>query len=100
METESPNASPYVDRVDLAEVFADQIRLTHFDGYTVRIEFAVARPHMVNETQAETTVYPAARLAISPMAAASLHQQLSALLGILEQQGLLKRLSPSSATKQ
>jgi hypothetical protein len=89
-----------VDRIDLAEVFADQVRLTHFDGHSVRIEFAVSRPHMVNETQAETTVYPAARLAISPMAAASLNQQLSTLLVILEQQGVLKRLAPSSATKQ
>jgi hypothetical protein len=45
-------------------------------------------------------VYPAARLVLSPMAAATLSQQLSALLSMLEQKELLKRLTPSSAKKQ
>jgi len=100
MEIETPKELPYVDRIDLAEVFADQIRLIHFDGYSVRIEFAVARPRTVGPNQAESTVYPAARLVLSPMAAATLSQQLSALLSMLEQKELLKRLAPSSAKKQ
>jgi hypothetical protein len=58
MEIESPKELPYVDRIDLAEVFADQIRLIHFDGHSVRIEFAVARPRTVGPNQAESTDHP------------------------------------------
>jgi hypothetical protein len=77
-----------------------RVLMIHFDGYSVRIEFAVARARTVGPNQAESTVYPAARLVLSPMAAATLSQQLSALLSMLEQKELLKRLAPSSAKKQ
>jgi len=100
MENEQPKEYPYVDRLDVAEVFADQIRFVHFDGYSVRIEFAVVRPHMIGPNQAESTVHPAARIALSPLAAVVLHQQLSSLVSTLEKQGVLKRIAPSSGTKQ
>jgi hypothetical protein len=100
MEVETPKESPYVDRPEIVEVFSDQIRLTHFDGHTVRIEFAVKRPHLVAANQAELTTYPAARLVISPMAAVALRDQLIALVSMLETQGILKRLGPSPGTKQ
>ena len=90
----------YVDRPELQEIYADQIRLTHFDGYSVRLEFAVARPHRVAPNRAESRVYPAARLALSPQAAISLKEQLDQLLVLLEQQGILRRLAPSTESKQ
>src|SRR5271170_8001575 len=96
MDYEQPPELPYVDRIEVAEAFADQIRLTHFDGYTVRLEFAVTRPHLTGRNQAESTLYPIARIALSPMAAVALNQQLTVLVSLLEKQGLLKRIAPSS----
>ena len=64
MELEKSKELPYVDRIDIEEVFADQIRFVQFDGYSVRIEFAVTRPHVTGQNQAESTLYPAARLVL------------------------------------
>src|ERR1700691_1693062 len=100
MELEKSKELPYVDRIDIEEVFADQIRFVQFDGYSVRIEFAVTRPHVTGQNQAESTLYPAARLVLSPVAAVTLQSQLSELVSALEKQGLLKRLGPSSAMTQ
>jgi len=91
---------PYVDRVEVQEIFADQIRLIHFDGYCVRLEFTVTRPRLAGQDRAESTIYPAARLALSPHAAISLKEQLVQLVAMLEQQGVLRRIVPSSASRQ
>lgn len=93
-------AMPYVDRPEVQEIYADQIRLIHFDGYSVRLEFAVVRPHMASENRAESTIYPVARLALSPHAAINLKEQLDQLVALLEQQGVLRRTAPSSTSKQ
>ncbi|HUE09332.1 MAG TPA: hypothetical protein VMQ54_00265 [Steroidobacteraceae bacterium] len=100
MEIETAKELPYVDRPDVVEAFSDHIRLTQFDGYSVRIEFAVSRPHVVGQNQSQLTIYPAARLALSPMAAMTLRDQLVALISAIETQGLLKRVAPSSGKKQ
>jgi hypothetical protein len=61
MSNEAAAELPYVDRPELQEIYADQIRLTHFDGYCVRLEFAVSRPHLHAHNRPESRVYPAAR---------------------------------------
>lgn len=91
---------PYADRPEVGEIFADQIRLTHFDGYSVRLEFAVVRPHLAGQDRAETTLVPAARLVLSPHAAIGLRDQLVQLLATLEQQGVLRRVAPASSSRQ
>ncbi len=93
-------AFPYVDRPELQEIYADQIRLIHFDGYSVRLEFAVVRPHLAGPDRAESAIYPAARLTLSPHAAISLKDQLVALVAMLEQQGVLRRITPASTAQQ
>jgi hypothetical protein len=50
MTSEPMTDMPYVDRPELQEVFADQVRLIHFDGYSVRLEFAVVRPRVAGRT--------------------------------------------------
>jgi hypothetical protein len=99
-ETPKPKELPYVDRVDVVEAFSDQVRLIHFDGYSVRIEFAVARPRITGPNQSKSILYPVARIALSPLAAAVLGDQLAAVISQLQQQGVLKRLAPSSSKKQ
>jgi len=99
-EPTDPTQAPYVDLPDLAERFVDQIRLTHFDGQTVRLEFAVSRPHVVQANRSESRLYPVARLVMTPFCALALQEQLSQLLRVMEQSGIIKRVTPSPAAKQ
>jgi hypothetical protein len=100
MENEQPKKLPYIEDASVSEVFADQVRITHFDGYSVRLELAVSRPHMAGPNQAASAIYPCARLVLTPLAAMTLQRQLSELLAVLEKQGRIKRLAPSSNKKQ
>jgi len=100
MSDEPAPAPTYVDRAEVQEIFADQIRLIHFDGYCVRLEFTVNRPYLAGQDRAESRVYPAARLALSPLAAISLKEQLVQLVAMLEQQGVLRRVAPSTPSRQ
>lgn len=90
----------YVDRPEVQEIYSDQVRLTHFDGYSVRLEFAVTRPQLAGQNRAESKVYPAARLVLSPHTAINLKEQLDQLVSLLEQQGVLRRTVPSTTSKQ
>ena len=100
MSDEPVTELPYVDRREIQEIFADQIRLIHFDGYSVRLEFTVVRPRLAGPNRAEASIYPAARLALSPHAAISLKEQLDQLVTSLEQQGVLRRIAPSTTSRQ
>jgi hypothetical protein len=91
---------PYVDLPDVAESFSDQLRVIHWDGQTARIEFAVSRPRVVGPNRAEMTVYPAARLVLTPAALVSLHERLSELVAKLEREGVLKRVLPGPSQRQ
>jgi len=53
MSNEPTMEMPYVDRPEVQEVYADQVRLIHFDGYSVRLEFAVVRPRIAGPDRAE-----------------------------------------------
>ena len=100
MESQQPKELPYIDRPDVEEVFADKIQLTHWDGYSIRIELAVTRPHVTGQNQTQGTVYPAARIVLTPMAGLALREQLSSLISMFEKQGMVKRVAPSSGEKQ
>lgn len=100
MTDAAPAPLPYADRPEVHEIFADHIRLTHFDGYSVRLEFAVVRPQLAGPDRAESTLVPAARLVLSPHAAIGLRDQLVQLLAALEQQGVLRRVAPASSSRQ
>jgi hypothetical protein len=100
MTDDSPASLPYADRPEVSEIFADQVRLTHFDGYSVRLEFAVVRPHLSGPDRADATLVPAARLVLTPHAAIGLKDQLVQLVATLEQQGVLRRVAPASSSRQ
>jgi hypothetical protein len=101
MPAPPPATEPaYVDRPDLAETFVSGVRLSTFDGHSVYVELVNARPHVTGVNASEVTLYPCARLRMSPMAVAVLHEQLGNLLGVMEKQGILKRLAPSSDQRQ
>ncbi len=91
---------PYVDRPEVQEIYADQVRLIHFDGYSVRLEFAVVRPRVAGPDRAEASIYPTARLALPPHAAISLKEQLDQLVAKLQEQGILRRVAPSTSSRQ
>jgi hypothetical protein len=100
MTNEPTGEMPYVDRPEVQEVYADQVRLIHFDGYSVRLEFAVVRPRIAGPDRAEATIYPTARLALPPHAAINLKEQLDQLVARLEEQGVLRRIAPSTTSRQ
>ena len=57
----------YLDRVDVAETFADSITSLLFDGQTLRIEFGVTRfDEMKTNSPITGRRYPACRLVLSP----------------------------------
>ena len=100
MTSDAITEMPYVDRPEIQEVYADQVRLIHFDGYSVRLEFAVVRPRVAGPDRAEASVYPVARLALPPHAAINLKEQLDQLVAKLEEQGVLRRIAPSTTSRQ
>jgi hypothetical protein len=100
MNEEAGAELPYQDLPSLAEVYADQLRLTHFDGYSVRLEFAVMRPRLTAPNQSEPVVHPAVRLVLPPHALFGLRDQLDQLLRVLEQQGVVRRVMPAAPSRQ
>lgn len=91
---------PFVDLLDVHEVFASHTRQTHFDGHSIHVELAFARPIPAGPAKATPTLYPAARLVLSPFAAVVLHEQLGMMIPMIEKQGLVKRVAPSTDKPQ
>jgi hypothetical protein len=81
----------YVDRPDCAEIFADSIVASVFDGQTLRLEFGVTR---LDEIKANSPItgrrYPACRLALSGNAAVELINRMQQIAALLTQAGLIK----------
>ena len=100
MSNEPVTEPIYLDRPEVQETYVDQVRLTHFDGHSVRLEFTVNRPQLAGPNRAEVRTYPAARLVLAPQVAINLKEQLEQLLTLLEQQGVLRRMVPSTSSKQ
>ncbi len=100
MSLEPTEERPYHDLPDVAELFADHVRLIHWDGQTARIELGVFRPHLAGPDRAQMTAYPAARLVLTPAALAALHAHLANLIGKLEKDGVVKRISPAPPQRQ
>jgi hypothetical protein len=88
----------YVDRPDCGETFADSITQAYFDGQSLRIEFAVTRlDEMKSEGKVTARRSPAARLALTPAAAAELINRLQHIAHALTQAGVLKAVPPKQA---
>jgi hypothetical protein len=100
MSSEAVPDMPYVDRPEVQEVYADQVRLIHFDGYSVRLEFAVVRPRAAGPDRATASVYPTARIVLPPHGAIGLKEQLDQLVAKLEEQGVRRRIAPSTTSRQ
>jgi len=99
MQSDPAAELPYTDRPEVAETYADQVRLIHFDGQTVRLEFAVSRPMLAGPNRAVVGLVPSARLVLTPFAAVALHEQLTRLVAVLEKSGVIQRLPPVSVTR-
>jgi len=81
----------YVDRVEVAETFADSISGLIFDGQTLRIEFAVTRLDEIRPNMPITgRRYPACRLALSPAAAIDLINRMQQIGAALTSAGAAK----------
>ena len=81
----------YVDLPDLAETFADSVKLSVFDGTVARIEFCTTRLKDLGKTKKpEAQRHPVCRLVLTPAAAAELFKQLQNMINAMVQTGALK----------
>jgi hypothetical protein len=81
----------HVDRPDLAETFADHVRLVIFDGSTLRLELGVTRlDELKPQAPPSGRRYPSCRLVLTPGAAVDLINQLQRIAAGLVQAGILK----------
>lgn len=81
----------YIDRPELAEVFADAIHALSFDGQSLRIEFGVTRlDETVQGAPPSGRRYPACRLVLTPGAAVELINRMQQVAAALTRAGVLK----------
>lgn len=95
--------SEWVNIPSVSESYADGVEPTIFDGHSARITFSIQRFEGTPKPgQPPRSVrVPSARIVLAPQAAVELYNQLSRLIGLMEQQGVVKRdRPPEPATKQ
>ena len=82
----------YIDRPDVAEMFADSVSGLVFDGQSLRLEFAVTR---LDEVKPDTPItgrrYPVSRLVLSPAAALELVSRMQQIGAVLAPAGAAKK---------
>jgi hypothetical protein len=92
-----PPVIRYVDRPECLETFADSVTQVTFDGQSLRIEFGVTR---LDEMKPNSPVtgrrLPAARIALTPLAAVDLINRMQQVAAAMTQSGLLKANPPKS----
>jgi hypothetical protein len=99
VQTQPPQFT-FVDLPELAETFADHVRMISFDGQTLRIEFCVSRVDQVKpDAPATGHRYPCCRLVLSTGATLELMNQLQRITTSLVQQGVLKAQPPQAASQ-
>lgn len=87
----------YVDRPEVAEVFADFVQRIQFDGQTLRFEFCVSRMEdQPPPAPATGKRYPACRLVLSTAAAVDLMNKMQQITASLVKAGVLKADPPKA----
>jgi hypothetical protein len=86
----------YVDRPEVAEIFADFVQRIQFDGQTLRFEFCVSRVEDQQASGKPTGMrYPACRLVLSTSAAVDLMNKMQQITANLIKAGVLKADAPA-----
>ena len=75
----------YVERIDVAETFADSVQSTVFDGQTLRIEFCVTRVSERGRGSSVARRVPACRLVLTVPAAVDLSNRIQRIAARLTQ---------------
>jgi len=87
----------YVDRPEMAEIFADSVNHVYFDGQSLRLEFGITR---LDDVKPNTPVtgrrYPAQRMVLTPIAAVELINRMQQVGAALAQAGVLKANPPAA----
>lgn len=87
-----PDKIKYIDIPELQETFVDSMGLSIFDGNTLRLELCVTRLNEPKPPKAPTgKKYPVCRLVLTPDTTVELYNQLNQLIGLMAQQGLVKK---------
>jgi hypothetical protein len=91
-QRQAPTATiRFTDRPELAEIFADSVTGTSYDGQTLRLEFAVTRLDDIKSGEPITgRRYPACRVVLSPAGVLDLINRIQQIATALAQAGALK----------
>ena len=96
MSAKKPVELAYVDRPELAEIFADTVEKISFDGTALRLEFVVNRWDQATPPgQPQGKKYPVCRLVLPTGGAVGFFNQLNRLFAALEKSGAVKRDAPA-----
>ena len=98
---QAPKAPPvqfqYVDRPEVAEIFADFVSRVQFDGQTLRLEFCVSRLDDRRPSAGATGKrYPSCRLVLSAAAAVDLINKMQQITAGMIKAGVLKADAPKT----
>jgi hypothetical protein len=82
---------PFSDRPDVAEIYADGLGQTTFNGRSAHLTFTVNRPDQPRPPQPQGgACVPAARLVLDAETVVDLYNDLSRMIIELEQQGFVR----------
>ncbi len=96
MSNETKPKTRFVDIPELSETFADSVRSINYDSQSMRIEFCTTRLDDPKPPNPQTRrQYPSCRLVLTPNAALDLSNKLQNLLAAMENQGIIKRDTPT-----
>lgn len=91
----------YVDRPEVNELYADSVKRVTFHEGVLYIEFVVTRmDETVPPNEQTATQFTSARLALAPPCGVQLRDQLDGMLSLLEQKGMLKRMTAPTPPPQ
>jgi len=96
-----PDKVKNIDIPGLQETFVDSMGSSTFDGATLRIELCVTRLDLPKPPKPPTgKKYPVCRLVLPPDAAVELFNLLQQFIGVMVQQGLVKKEDAPKGTIQ
>ena len=97
LQQAAPPQLVYVDRPEISETLVDSLEKLFFDGFSARIELVVNRLDHPQPPKPPTgQKVTASRLILSLPSLVNLAQQLNGFVMGLQQQGIIKQVTPGS----
>lgn len=92
---------PYKSDPSVRDTYCDSARLAFLSGSVLRLEFTVDRfdEPKTTDKQPKGNAVTAARIALPAAAVPELYNQLTQIISVMKQQGMLKAVGPAPANQ-